>query len=82
MLVVAANTGIETGAASCIFQLTGTAHSAIIESTNPSGYFGTTKDEPGKINVYWDPTSLRYTVQNNLENGIILSCQFLGIGQH
>jgi hypothetical protein len=81
MLIVAANTGTETGAASCIFQLTGTAHSTIIESTNPSGYFGITKDGPGKINVYWDWSSLRYTIQNSLENGIILSCQFLGVGQ-
>ncbi len=81
MLIVAANTGIETGAASCIFQLTGTAHSTIIESTNPSGYFSITKDTLGKINVYWDSSSLRYTVQNNLENGVVLSCQFLGIGQ-
>jgi hypothetical protein len=81
MLIIAANTGIETGAVSCMFQLTGTAHSTIIESTNPSGYFGITKDAPGKINLYWDSSSLRYTIQNNLENGIVLSCQFLGIGQ-
>jgi hypothetical protein len=82
ILTVAANTGTEIGTASCIFQLTGTAHSTIIESTNPNGYFGVTKDGHGTINVYWDWSSLQYTIQNNRENNIVLSCQFLGLASN
>jgi hypothetical protein len=82
MIVVAINTGIGTAGISCIFQAQGLAHATYKESTDPGSQFSTIEGHAGTINFYWDNMAGAYTVENQLESGLFVALQMMGIGQH